>query len=110
MRVLKFYGYYFSKYKWSFALVVFLIVLATYLQVKAPVYLGEVVAKLADWAMAYRGAGEAMNSQSTMPKLTDFNALMLKLLLAYLISSIIIFSYSRLFSRLISFTLSLIHI
>ncbi|MDW5565723.1 ABC transporter ATP-binding protein [Streptococcus mutans] len=103
MRVLKFYGYYFSKYKWSFALVVFLIVLATYLQVKAPVYLGEVVAKLADWAMAYRGAGEAMNSQSTMPKLTDFNALMLKLLLAYLISSIIIFSYSRLFSRLISF-------
>lgn len=103
MRVLKFYGYYFSKYKWSFALVVFLIVLATYLQVKAPVYLGEVVAKLADWAMAYRGAGEAMNSQSTMPKLTDFNALMLKLLLAYLISSIIIFSYSRLFSCLISF-------
>lgn len=100
MRVLKFYGYYFNKYKWSFTLVVFLVVLATYLQVKAPVYLGEAVAELADWAMAYRGAAEAINSQSTVPMLTDFNALMLKLLLTYFISSIIIFIY----------LLSLIHI
>ena len=106
MRVLKFYGYYFNKYKWSFTLVVFLVVLATYLQVKAPVYLGEAVAELADWAMAYRGAAEAINSQSTVPMLTDFNALMLKLLLTYFISSIIIFIYLRLFNRLISFIIN----
>ncbi|GAB6706893.1 hypothetical protein BOVMAS31_09860 [Streptococcus uberis] len=56
MKTARFFWFYFKRYKLSFALIFVAIVLATYLQVKAPVFLGESLTELGKIGQQYYAA------------------------------------------------------
>lgn len=107
MKTLRFFWFYFKKYKLSFTVIALMIILATYLQVKAPVYLGQALTELAEWAGKYakaRAISQATGAKMVLPKLTAFNSVMFKLLLAYSFTALATLVYSLLFSRIISYS------
>ena len=52
-KAIKFFWSYFKKYKLSFVIITIAVVGSTYLQVKAPVLIGESLTKLVEWVTAY---------------------------------------------------------
>ncbi|HEK9955839.1 TPA: ABC transporter ATP-binding protein [Streptococcus equi subsp. zooepidemicus] len=105
MKTLRFFWFYFKRYKLSFVVIFFAIVLATYLQVKAPVFLGDSLAELGEWVQRYYKAQalSKMTGQSLVePSMAPFRTVMGKLLLAYLFTAVANLIYSLLFTRVIS--------
>lgn len=52
-KAIKFFWSYFKKYKLSFVVITIAVIGSTYLQVKAPVFIGDALAKLVEWVTAY---------------------------------------------------------
>ncbi|HEL1012561.1 TPA: ABC transporter ATP-binding protein [Streptococcus equi subsp. ruminatorum] len=105
MKTLRFFWFYFKRYKLSFVVIFLAIVLATYLQVKAPVFLGDSLAELGEWVQRYYKAQafSKMTGQPLVePSMAPFRTVMGKLLLAYLFTAVANLIYSLLFTRVIS--------
>lgn len=101
MKTARFFWFYFKRYQLSFALIFVAIVLATYLQVKAPVFLGESLTELGKIGQQYYAA--KMTGQTGFKADTSaFMAVMWKLLLAYLFTALANFVYSLLFTRIVA--------
>lgn len=103
MKTARFFWFYLKRYKLSFAIILLAIILATYMQVKAPVYLGQALTELGTWAQEY------FTSQTTgqglvKPSLAPFQAVMGNLLLAYLSQVGATLVYSLLFTRIIGYS------
>lgn len=101
MKTARFFWFYFKRYQLSFALIFVAIVLATYLQVKAPVFLGESLTELGKIGQQYYAA--KMTGQTGFKADTSaFMVVMWKLLLAYLFTALANFVYSLLFTRIVA--------
>ena len=101
MKTLRFFWFYFKRYKISFFFIGLAIILATYLQVKAPVFLGEALTELGKIGQKYYMAKMA-GQTGFKPDTSDFMAVMTKLLLAYLFTALANFVYSLLFTRIVA--------
>lgn len=105
MKTLRFFWFYFKRYKLSFVVIFLAIVLATYLQVKAPVFLGDSLAELGEWVQRYYKA-QALSKMTGQPlvepSMAPFRTVMGKLLLTYLFTAAANLIYSILFTRIIS--------
>ena len=92
MKTVDFFWHYFKRYKLSFVIVIAAIILATYLQVVAPIYMGQAVTELTKWVQ------EGMTAASQ----AHFWAIMTKLGLAYLFTIVATLIYMLLMSRVIA--------
>ncbi|MBM7136967.1 ABC transporter ATP-binding protein [Streptococcus suis] len=101
MKTLRFFWFYFKRYKLSFAVIFLAIVTATYLQVKTPVFLGDAIAEMGKIGQAYF-ASVQMGQSDFKPDLADFNGLMLNLLLAYVATVVSTLIYTLLFTRIVA--------
>ncbi|HFH9946496.1 TPA: ABC transporter ATP-binding protein [Streptococcus suis] len=101
MKTLRFFWFYFKRYKLSFAVIFLVIVTATYLQVKTPVFLGDAIAEMGKIGQAYF-ASVQMGQSDFKPDLADFNGVMLNLLLAYVATVVSTLIYTLLFTRIVA--------
>ncbi|HFI0450070.1 TPA: ABC transporter ATP-binding protein [Streptococcus suis] len=101
MKTLRFFWFYFKRYKLSFAVIFLAIVTATYLQVKTPVFLGDAIAEMGKIGQAYF-ASVQMGQSDFKPDLADFNGVMLNLLLAYVSTVVSTLIYTLLFTRIVA--------
>ncbi|NQK48660.1 ABC transporter ATP-binding protein [Streptococcus suis] len=101
MKTLRFFWFYFKRYKLSFAVIFLAIVAATYLQVKTPVYLGNAITEMGKIGQAYF-ASVQMGQSDFKPDLADFNGVMLNLLLAYVATVVSTLVYTLLFTRIVA--------
>ncbi|HFU4112680.1 TPA: ABC transporter ATP-binding protein [Streptococcus suis] len=101
MKTLRFFWFYFKRYKLSFAVIFLAIVTATYLQVKTPVFLGNAIAEMGKIGQAYF-ASVQMGQSDFKPDLADFNGIMLNLLLAYVATVVSTLVYTLLFTRIVA--------
>ncbi|HFI0449543.1 TPA: ABC transporter ATP-binding protein [Streptococcus suis] len=101
MKTLRFFWFYFKRYKLSFAVIFLAIVTATYLQVKTPVFLGDAIAEMGKIGQAYF-ASVQMGQSDFKPDLADFNGVMLHLLLAYVATVVSTLIYTLLFTRIVA--------
>ncbi|HFU4502149.1 TPA: ABC transporter ATP-binding protein [Streptococcus suis] len=101
MKTLRFFWFYFKRYKLSFAVIFLAIVTATYLQVKTPVFLGDAIAEMGKIGQAYF-ASVQMGQSDFKPDLADFNGVMLNLLLAYVATVVSTLIYTLLFTRIVA--------
>ncbi|HFU4000844.1 TPA: ABC transporter ATP-binding protein [Streptococcus suis] len=101
MKTLRFFWFYFKRYKLSFAVIFLAIVMATYLQVKTPVFLGDAIAEMGKIGQAYF-ASVQMGQSDFKPDLADFNGVMLNLLLAYVATVVSTLIYTLLFTRIVA--------
>lgn len=101
MKTARFFWFYFKRYKVSFFFIGLAIILATYLQVKAPVFLGEALTELGKIGQKYYMAKMA-GQTGFKPDTSDFMAVMTKLLMAYLFTALANFVYSLLFTRIVA--------
>ncbi|MGT2934113.1 ABC transporter ATP-binding protein [Streptococcus catagoni] len=103
MKTARFFWFYFKRYKLSFVFIVIAIVLATYLQVKAPVYLGQSLTELGKIGQTYYKA-KLMGQTGFTPDKSAFMAVMGKLLVAYLFTAMASLIYSLLFTRIVAYS------
>ncbi|HEM4249563.1 TPA: ABC transporter ATP-binding protein [Streptococcus suis] len=101
MKTLRFFWFYFKRYKLSFAVIFLAIVTATYLQVKTPVFLGDAIAEMGKIGQVYF-ASVQMGQSDFKPDLADFNGVMLNLLLAYVTTVVSTLIYTLLFTRIVA--------
>ncbi|HEM4974574.1 MULTISPECIES: ABC transporter ATP-binding protein [Streptococcus] len=101
MKTLRFFWFYFKRYKLSFAVIFLAIVTATYLQVQTPVFLGNAIAEMGKIGQAYF-ASVQMGQSDFKPDLADFNGVMLNLLLAYVATVVSTLVYTLLFTRIVA--------
>ncbi|MEW6857775.1 ABC transporter ATP-binding protein [Streptococcus iniae] len=101
MKTARFFWFYFKRYKLSFVMIAFAIILATYLQVKAPVFLGESLTELGKIGQSFYKA-KMMGQSGFKPDTTAFMAIMHKLLLAYIFTALANLVYSLLFTRIVA--------
>ncbi|HEP1793668.1 TPA: ABC transporter ATP-binding protein [Streptococcus suis] len=101
MKTLRFFWFYFKRYKLSFAVIFLAIVTATYLQVKTPVFLGNAITEMGKIGQAYF-ASVQMGQSDFKPDLADFNGVMLNLLLAYVATVVSTLIYTLLFTRIVA--------
>ncbi|WP_159591294.1 ABC transporter ATP-binding protein [Streptococcus halichoeri] len=101
MKTARFFWFYFKRYKGSFAVIILAIIAATYLQVKAPVFLGQSLTELGKIGQAYYGAKMA-GKPDFEPDQTAFMTVMWKLLLTYIFTALANLIYSLLFTRMVS--------
>ncbi|HEL2729739.1 TPA: ABC transporter ATP-binding protein [Streptococcus suis] len=101
MKTLRFFWFYFKRYKLSFAVIFLAIVTATYLQVKTPVFLGNAIAEMGKIGQAYFMANQAGQSDFK-PDLSDFNGVMLNLFFAYAATVVATLIYTLLFTRIVA--------
>ncbi|HFI0229352.1 TPA: ABC transporter ATP-binding protein [Streptococcus suis] len=101
MKTLRFFWFYFKRYKLSFAMIFVAIVAATYLQVKTPVLLGNGITELGKIGQAYFAAKQ-MGQTGFKPNIADFNGVMLNLLLAYVATVVSTLIYTLLFTRIVA--------
>ena len=101
MKTLRFFWFYFKRYKLSFAVIFLAIVTVTYLQVKTPVFLGNAIAEMGKIGQAYF-ASVQMGQSDFKPDLADFNGVMLNLLLAYVATVVSTLIYTLLFTRIVA--------
>ncbi|HEM6111240.1 TPA: ABC transporter ATP-binding protein [Streptococcus suis] len=101
MKTLRFFWFYFKRYKLSFAVIFLAIVTATYLQVKTPVFLGNAIAEMGKIGQAYFMANQAGQSDFK-PDLSDFNGVMLNLFFAYAATVVASLIYTLLFTRIVA--------
>lgn len=88
----KFFYHYLKRYKVSFFFIFLAIIVATYLQVKAPQLTGEAIQELANYVV---GLSQGVNDKSAFLSIT------LKLLLFYVLASAANFIYSILFTQVV---------
>ncbi|MBS7577191.1 MULTISPECIES: ABC transporter ATP-binding protein [unclassified Enterococcus] len=102
----KFFYHYLKKYKWSFLIALIAVVFGTYLQVKAPEYLGQAIGELGNYASEYLKAqaiaAKTGTAMATVSKAAFFDVLW-KLLIFYLLTSAAQFIYTILFSRIVGY-------
>ncbi|HFI0671781.1 TPA: ABC transporter ATP-binding protein [Streptococcus suis] len=101
MKTLRFFWFYFKRYKLSFAVIFIAIVAATYLQVKTPVFLGNAIAEMGKIGQAYF-ASVQMGQSDFKPDLSDFNGVMLNLFFAYAATVVATLIYTLLFTRIVA--------
>ncbi|HEL1838039.1 TPA: ABC transporter ATP-binding protein [Streptococcus suis] len=101
MKTLRFFWFYFKRYKLSFAVIFLAIVAATYLQVKTPVFLGNAIAEMGKIGQAYF-ASVQMGQSDFKPDLSDFNGVMLNLFFAYVATVVASLIYTLLFTRIVA--------
>lgn len=101
MKTLRFFWFYFKRYKLSFAVIFLAIVAATYLQVKTPVFLGNAIAEMGKIGQAYF-ASVQMGQSDFKPDLSDFNGVMLDLFFAYAATVVASLIYTLLFTRIVA--------
>ncbi|HEL2055179.1 TPA: ABC transporter ATP-binding protein [Streptococcus suis] len=101
MKTLRFFWFYFKRYKLSFAVIFLAIVAATYLQVKTPVFLGNAIAEMGKIGQAYF-ASVQMGQSDFKPDLSDFNGVMLNLFFAYVATVVATLIYTLLFTRIVA--------
>ncbi|HFR3814350.1 TPA: ABC transporter ATP-binding protein [Streptococcus suis] len=101
MKTLRFFWFYFKRYKLSFAVIFLAIVTATYLQVKTPVFLGNAIAEMGKIGQAYFMANQA-GQADFQPDLADFNGVMLNLFFAYAATVVASLIYTLLFTRIVA--------
>ncbi|HEM4671566.1 TPA: ABC transporter ATP-binding protein [Streptococcus suis] len=103
MKTLRFFWFYFKRYKLSFAVIFLAIVAATYLQVKTPVFLGNAIAEMGKIGQAYFMANQA-GQADFQPDLADFNGVMLNLFFAYAATVVASLIYTLLFTRIVAYS------
>lgn len=101
MKTARFFWFYFKKYKVSFVIVTFAIIVATYLQVKTPVLIGESLAEIGNIGQQYFVAKQ-MGTADFQVDVSAFNGVMRNLLLAYIFTVVANLIYSILFTRIIA--------
>ncbi|MFM0875360.1 ABC transporter ATP-binding protein [Streptococcus suis] len=101
MKTLRFFWFYFKRYKLSFAVIFLAIVTATYLQVKTPVFLGNAIAEMGKIGQTYF-ASVQMGQSDFKPDLSDFNGVMLNLFFAYAATVVASLIYTLLFTRIVA--------
>ncbi|MGQ7419176.1 ABC transporter ATP-binding protein [Streptococcus suis] len=101
MKTLRFFWFYFKRYKLSFAVIFLAIVAATYLQVKTPVLLGNAIAEMGKIGQAYFMANQA-GQADFQPDMADFNGVMLNLFFAYAATVVASLIYTLLFTRIVA--------
>lgn len=101
MKTLRFFWFYFKRYKLSFAVIFLAIVAATYLQVKTPVFLGNAIAEMGKIGQAYFMANQA-GQADFQPDMADFNGVMLNLVFAYAATVVASLIYTLLFTRIVA--------
>ncbi|MBS8085924.1 ABC transporter ATP-binding protein [Streptococcus suis] len=101
MKTLRFFWFYFKRYKLSFAVIFLAIVAATYLQVKTPVFLGNAIAEMGKIGQAYFMANQA-GQADFQPDMADFNGVMLNLFFAYAATVVASLIYTLLFTRIVA--------
>lgn len=101
MKTLRFFWFYFKRYKLSFAVIFLAIVTATYLQVKTPVFLGNAIAEMGKIGQAYFMANQA-GQTDFKPDMADFNGVMLNLFFAYAATVVASLIYTLLFTRIVA--------
>ncbi|MHC3511513.1 ABC transporter ATP-binding protein [Streptococcus suis] len=101
MKTLRFFWFYFKRYKLSFAVIFLAIVTATYLQVKTPVFLGNAITEMGKIGQAYF-ASVQMGQSDFKPDLSDFNGVMLNLFFAYAATVVASLIYTLLFTRIVA--------
>lgn len=92
IRASKFFYHYLKRYKISFFFIFVTIVIATYLQVKAPQFVGEAIQELANYVGAL---GQGIDDKS------KFISIIWKLLIFYVLTSAASFIYSILFTQVV---------
>lgn len=92
IRASKFFFHYLKRYKLSFLFIFVTIVIATYLQVKAPQFIGEAIQELANYV---RFLAEGTDDKS------KFIDIIWKLLIFYVLTSAANFIYSILFTQVV---------
>ncbi|WP_086315728.1 ABC transporter ATP-binding protein [Enterococcus sp. 7F3_DIV0205] len=92
VRASKFFFHYLKRYKLSFLFIFVTIVIATYLQVKAPQFVGEAIQELANYV------GALMQGTDDKSKFMD---IIWKLLIFYVLTSAANFIYSILFTQVV---------
>ncbi|MEI5994548.1 ABC transporter ATP-binding protein [Candidatus Enterococcus mansonii] len=92
IRASKFFFHYLKRYKLSFLFIFVTIVIATYLQVKAPQFVGEAIQELANYV------GALMQGTDDKSKFMD---IIWKLLIFYVLTSAANFIYSILFTQVV---------
>ncbi|NQN77579.1 ABC transporter ATP-binding protein [Streptococcus suis] len=103
MKTLRFFWFYFKRYKLSFAVIFLAIVAATYLQVKTPVFLGNAITEMGKIGQAYF-ASVQMGQSDFKPDLSDFNGVMLNLFFAYAATVVASLIYTLLFTRIVAYS------
>ncbi|HGK7333140.1 TPA: ABC transporter ATP-binding protein [Streptococcus suis] len=103
MKTLRFFWFYFKRYKLSFAVIFLAIVAATYLQVKTPVFLGNAITEMGKIGQAYF-ASVQMGQSDFKPDLSDFNGVMLNLFFAYVATVVASLIYTLLFTRIVAYS------
>ncbi|HEM4128706.1 TPA: ABC transporter ATP-binding protein [Streptococcus suis] len=101
MKTLRFFWFYFKRYKLSFAVIFLAIVAATYLQVKTPVFIGNAITEMGKIGQAYF-ASVQMGQSDFKPDLSDFNGVMLNLFFAYAATVVATLIYTLLFTRIVA--------
>ncbi|HEL2734097.1 TPA: ABC transporter ATP-binding protein [Streptococcus suis] len=101
MKTLRFFWFYFKRYKLSFAVIFLAIVAATYLQVKTPVFIGNAITEMGKIGQAYF-ASVQMGQSDFKPDLSDFNGVMLNLFFAYAATVVASLIYTLLFTRIVA--------
>ncbi|NQI37635.1 ABC transporter ATP-binding protein [Streptococcus suis] len=101
MKTLRFFWFYFKRYKLSFAVIFLAIVTATYLQVKTPVFLGNAITEMGKIGQAYFMANQA-GQADFQPDMADFNGVMLNLFFAYAATVVASLIYTLLFTRIVA--------
>ncbi|HGH8252420.1 TPA: ABC transporter ATP-binding protein [Streptococcus pyogenes] len=101
MKTARFFWFYFKRYRFSFTVIAVAVILATYLQVKAPVFLGESLTELGKIGQAYYVA-KVSGQTHFSPDLSAFNAVMFKLLMTYFFTVLANLIYSFLLTRVVS--------
>ncbi|HEM4985130.1 TPA: ABC transporter ATP-binding protein [Streptococcus suis] len=108
MKTLRFFWFYFERYKLSFAVIFLAIVAATYLQVKTPVFLGNAIAEMGKIGQAYFMANQA-GQADFQPDMADFNGVMLNLFFAYAATVVASLIYTLLFTRIVAHSTNRMH-
>ncbi|MGT2907998.1 ABC transporter ATP-binding protein [Streptococcus dentiloxodontae] len=96
MKTARFFWFYLKKHKIAMFVIVLSIILSTFLQVMAPVYMGQAIAELSTVASQFAKTGQT--------DLSNFWSIMAKLFLAYLFTAVSMAVYTLLFSRIVAFS------
>lgn len=105
MKTARFFWFYFKRYKLSFMVIFAAIVVATYLQVKVPVFLGQALTELGTWTVDYmtaKATAQATGQPLVEPSKAAFTSVMGQLLLAYLFTVLATLIYTLLFTRIVA--------
>ncbi|MBJ6745034.1 ABC transporter ATP-binding protein [Streptococcus sp. 121] len=105
MKTARFFWFYFKRYKLSFLLIFLAIIASTYLQVQAPVFLGDALAELGNWVQGYfeaQAISEATGAKMVAPSMEAFGSVMWKLFLTYVFTTVSMLIYTLLFTRIVA--------